>query len=177
MKKILLMGSEGAGKTSMHSVIFANHSGKSTKQLGYTSGKKEHQLDFMGNLKFNLWDCGGQDTFMDNYFMVQRETIFKNVEIVIYVFDVDESEEKRKKSLSYWQRAVNCVEQYNENGLIFVLLHKIDKIPLDNRIKVLQEQTDQINSMVESNKVKVRDFYNTSIWDESLYQAWSRIVQ
>ena len=32
----------------------------------------------MGNLTFNLWDCGGQDTFMDNYFMVQRETIFKN---------------------------------------------------------------------------------------------------
>jgi Ras-related GTP-binding protein A/B len=44
----------------------------------------------MGNLTFNLWDCGGQDTFMDKYFMEQRETIFKNVEIMIYVFDIEE---------------------------------------------------------------------------------------
>ena len=79
MKKILLMGSEGAGKTSMHSVIFANYPSKGTSKLGYTIERKEHKLKFMGNLTFNLWDCGGQDTFMDNYFMVQRETIFKNV--------------------------------------------------------------------------------------------------
>ena len=84
----------------------------------------------MGNLTFNLWDCGGQDNFMDNYFMVQRDTIFKNVEVVIYVFDVEEPEEKLKKSLQYWQRAVSSVEQYNENGFIFVLLHKIDKLPI-----------------------------------------------
>lgn len=64
----------------------------------------------MGNLTFNLWDCGGQDTFMDNYFMVQRETIFKNVEVVIYVFDIEEPEEKLKKSLDYWKLAVKSVE-------------------------------------------------------------------
>lgn len=89
MKKILLMGSEGAGKTSMHSVIFANYPAKDTHKIGYTVEKKEHKLRFMGNLTFNLWDCGGQDTFMDNYFMVQREPLFKNVEVVIYVFDVE----------------------------------------------------------------------------------------
>lgn len=99
MKKILLMGSEGAGKTSMHSVIFANYPSKSTHKLGYTIDRKEHRLNFMGNMTFNLWDCGGQDNFMNNYFMVQRETIFKNVEVVIYVFDVEEPEEKLKKSL------------------------------------------------------------------------------
>lgn len=85
----MLMGSEGAGKTSMHSVIFANYPAKNTKNIGYTVERKEYRLNFMGNLTFNLWDCGGQDTFMDNYFMVQRETIFKNVEVVIYVFNVE----------------------------------------------------------------------------------------
>lgn len=87
----------------------------------------------MGNLTFNLWDCGGQDTFMDNYFMVQRETIFKNVEVVIYVFDIEEPEEKLKKSLEYWRLAVKSVEEYNENGAIFVLIHKIDKVPEERR--------------------------------------------
>ena len=31
--------------------------------------------------------------------------------------------------------------------------------------------------MVENNKVKVKRFFTTSIWDETLYQAWSEIVQ
>jgi hypothetical protein len=36
MKKMLLMGSSGAGKTSMHSVIFANYPAKDTAKIGYT---------------------------------------------------------------------------------------------------------------------------------------------
>ena len=131
----------------------------------------------MGNLTFNLWDCGGQDNFMDNYFMVQRDTIFKNVEVVIYVFDVEEPEEKLKKSLQYWQRAVNSVEQYNENGFIFVLLHKIDKLPMENQKRILDNKVKEINAVVENSKVKVKRFFTTSIWDETLYQAWSQIVQ
>ena len=53
----------------------------------------------MGNLTFNLWDCGGQKTFMDNYFILQRESVFKGVEVIIYVFDIDETEDRMKKSL------------------------------------------------------------------------------
>jgi hypothetical protein len=29
----------------------------------------------------NLWDCGGQEAFMENYFASQRENIFRNVEV------------------------------------------------------------------------------------------------
>ena len=29
----------------------------------------------------NLWDCGGQEAFMENYFTSQRENIFRNVEV------------------------------------------------------------------------------------------------
>ena len=30
----------------------------------------------------NLWDCGGQEAFMENYFTSQRENIFRNVEVI-----------------------------------------------------------------------------------------------
>ena len=36
MKKILLLGKSGVGKTSMHSVIFANFPAKDTSKIGYT---------------------------------------------------------------------------------------------------------------------------------------------
>ena len=64
MKKMLLMGYSGAGKTSMHSVIFANFPAKDTQKIGYTVERQEHKFKFMGTLTLNLWDCGGQDTFM-----------------------------------------------------------------------------------------------------------------
>ena len=72
MKKMLLMGYSGAGKTSMHSVIFANFPAKDTGKIGYTVERQEHKFKFMGTLTLNLWDCGGQDTFMEQYFAVQR---------------------------------------------------------------------------------------------------------
>lgn len=42
MKKMLLMGSEGVGKTSMHSVIFANMPVQKNylSKIGYTVEKK-----------------------------------------------------------------------------------------------------------------------------------------
>ena len=37
----------------------------------------------LGNLVLNLWDCGGQEAFMENYFASQRDNIFRNVEVKI----------------------------------------------------------------------------------------------
>ncbi len=52
----------------------------------------------MGTLTLNLWDCGGQDAFMEQYFLVQKETIFKGVEVLIYVFEIEDHGERLKKS-------------------------------------------------------------------------------
>ncbi len=40
----------------------------------------------LGNLTLNLWDCGGQEAFMENYFASQRENIFRNVEVRVYYY-------------------------------------------------------------------------------------------
>ena len=40
-------------------------------------------------MTLNLWDCGGQTVFMDNYFTNQKDHIFKMVQVLIHVFDVE----------------------------------------------------------------------------------------
>lgn len=60
MNKMLLMGRKEAGKTSMHSIIFANYPPRETMGIGYTVDVNENKFRFMGNLTLNLWDCGGQ---------------------------------------------------------------------------------------------------------------------
>ena len=48
-----------------------------------------YHIIYIGNLVLNLWDCGGQYRFYESYFDSQRDTIFRNVEVLIYVFDID----------------------------------------------------------------------------------------
>ena len=53
---------------------------------------EQSYVRFLGNLILNLWDCGGQESFMECYFTAQKDNIFKNVEVLIYVFDVQSQE-------------------------------------------------------------------------------------
>jgi Ras-related GTP-binding protein A/B len=46
-----------------------------------------------------------QEAFMENYFTAQRDNIFRNVEVLIYVFDVESRE--IDKDIHYYQ---SCLE-------------------------------------------------------------------
>lgn len=72
MSKLLLMGSAGAGKTSMQRVLFANMLPKETSNIGYTVAREEHKIYLLGGLTFSLWDCGFQDQFVQEYFDSQK---------------------------------------------------------------------------------------------------------
>lgn len=91
-KKLLLMGRSGSGKSSMRSIIFSNYSAFDTRRLGATIDVEHSHLRFLGNMTLNLWDCGGQDVFMENYFTKQKDHIFQMVQVLIHVFDVESTE-------------------------------------------------------------------------------------
>ena len=100
LQKVLLMGKSGAGKTSMRSIIFANYLARDTMRLGATIDVEHSHVRFLGNLVLNLWDCGGQEAFMENYFESQRDHIFRNVQVLIYVFDIESRE--LQKDMEYY---------------------------------------------------------------------------
>ena len=89
LAKILLMGKASVGKTSMRSIIFANQAPKDTFDFGYTQEVSETHLRFMGNLSFNLFDCGGQEDFIKQYFETKRDSIFSHVEVLIFVVEAE----------------------------------------------------------------------------------------
>ena len=43
-------------------------------------------------IDYNMYFISRQETFMENYFASQRDNIFRNVEVLIYVFDVESDE-------------------------------------------------------------------------------------
>lgn len=165
------MGKSGSGKTSMRSIIFANYIARDTRRLGATIDVEHSHVRFLGNLVLNLWDCGGQEAFMENYFASQRDNIFRNVEVLIYVFDVESREIER--DMHYYQTCLEAILQNSPSAKIFCLIHKMDLVQEDQREMVFQ---DKQNDLINLSKPLECTCFKTSIWDETLYKAWSSIM-
>ena len=169
--KVLLMGKSGSGKTSMRSIIFANYIARDTRRLGATIDVEHSHVRFLGNLVLNLWDCGGQEAFMENYFASQRDNIFRNVEVLIYVFDVESHE--LEKDMHYYQSCLEAILQNSPEAKVFCLVHKMDLVQDDQRELVFKEREEDLKRL---SKPLNCTCFATSIWDETLYKAWSNIV-
>jgi Ras-related GTP-binding protein A/B len=171
-RKVLLMGKSGSGKTSMRSIIFANYVPRDVNKLGPTLGVENSHVKFLGNLVLNLWDCGGQDVFMENYFESQRDQIFRNVEVLIYVFDVDSHE--REKDVDYFRSCIDAIRANSKGAHVFCLIHKMDLVHgAENKQRVFEERCAELEEVAKDIKISC---FRTSIWDETLYKAWSAIV-
>eukprot|EP00118_Oscarella_pearsei_P025250 m.307834 g.307834 ORF g.307834 m.307834 type:complete len:310 (+) comp42888_c0_seq1:76-1005(+) len=170
-KKVLLMGKSGSGKTSMRSIIFANYIARDTRRLGATIDVEHSHVRFLGNLVLNLWDCGGQEAFMENYFTSQRDNIFKNVEVLIYVFDVESRETER--DMHYYQSCLEAILQNSPDAKVFCLIHKMDLVQEDQRHQIYLEREQELKKFSLPLECVC---FSTSIWDETLYKAWSSIV-
>lgn len=182
LHKVLLMGASGSGKTSMRSLILwvhlystvvslllnlvsSNNPASLTSRLGATIDVEQNHVRFLGDLILNLWDCGGQDAFMDSYLTTQRSTIFQHVGVMIYVFDVESRE--MGKDLEYYRDCLEGLKQYSPGAGVFLLVHKMDLVRkggvLEKKKKELEEESKGVGVIV----------FGTSIYDESLYRVCS----
>lgn len=118
----------------------------------------------MGDLHLNLWDCGGQDSYMDTYLSTQRSTIFQQVGVMIYVFDVESRE--NHKDLEYFKDCMTGLKQFSPDAAIFLLLHKMDLVR--ERAQVFDKRKAELEEAADGAKVSV---FGTSIYDESLYKV------
>jgi len=175
--KVLLMGKANAGKTSMRSIIFANYLARDTFRLGATIGVEHSSLRFLDNLTLNLWDCGGQKKFLVNYFHSQKQQIFRGVKILIFVFDVESitNPQYQTGDIDEFETTVQNVEEFNPEARVFVLIHKMDLVAEGDYEQTVTDVKNLIEPKIPTSME--HEFFMTSIWDESLFQAWSSIVR
>lgn len=173
-KKVLLMGKAHSGKTSMRSIIFANYLARDTTRLSPTLDVEHHHVRFLGDLILNLWDCGGQDAFFESYFERDRETIFRSVELLIYVFDIES--DTPEKDFDHFSGVLEAIEENSPDARVFVLIHKMDLVAEEDRESILEDRKQLIGKSCMDRGVQNFTCYGTSIWDETLYKAWSEIV-
>jgi Ras-related GTP-binding protein A/B len=176
------MGASGSGKTSMRSLILwvllrllgsgaefllrtsSNNPASLTARLGATIDVEQNHVRFLGDLILNLWDCGGQDSYMDTYLSTQRSTIFQQVGVMIYVFDVEAGD--MTKDLEYFRDCLDGLLHYSPEAAIFLLIHKMDLVR--DRQQTFEKKRQALEGITGSTKTSV---FGTSIYDESLYKV------
>mmetsp|Transcript_89945 Transcript_89945/g.257247 ORF Transcript_89945/g.257247 Transcript_89945/m.257247 type:complete len:169 (-) Transcript_89945:180-686(-) len=160
-KKVLLMGKSGSGKTSMRSIIFADYLARDTTRLSPTIDVEYSSVQFLGNLHLHLWDCGGQDDFYKNYLDNMRDHIFRSVELLVYVFDIEHFE---AVDLKQFEAVAEALDQHSPDALVFVLLHKMDLVAEEERSLVFRERESLINECTRNLAVRLgcRNFTSTT---------------
>ena len=158
----------------MRSIIFANYLARDTTRLSPTLDVEHHHVRFLGDLVLNLWDCGGQDAFYESYFERDRETIFRSVELLIYVFDIES--DCPEKDFDHFCGVLEAIEENSPDARVFILVHKMDLVAVEDRDTILEDRKRLIEESCTSCGVENFHCFGTSIWDETLYKAWSEIV-
>lgn len=108
---------------------------------------------------------------MENYFGSHKEHIFTNVSTMIYVFDLSSVDEEQ--DYNDYMKCVEYLKECSRGARIFVLFHKIDLIPPDQRERLVEYKRQHIEKLSDPFPIVT---FGTTVYTDSLYKAWSRIV-
>lgn len=176
--KILLTGR--AGKSSIFQIIFEGKLASEIQNLNPTMGIQKHELDFSAlskqskNQKLNVWESD-QNFPPDEFFQDGSLLLF-----VVDAFDVEHYEDMRLE-LHQAIEKLNTIGHRpdflpkNQSNL-FCFIHKLDRF---------QKATEKYTSLVEYFRMNPQTgkkdgnivFFPTSIFDSSIYRAWTKIVE
>jgi small GTP-binding protein len=124
IKKILLLGLDNAGKSSIYLMLSKNANLLSYCSLHPTQGLDIKTLDDAGD-SYSIWDFGGQAEYRAQYLEKMQEHL-TGVDKIIYVIDVQDVS-RYGESLAYLQDITNYIKQEKQNFVFSIFLHKFDK--------------------------------------------------
>ncbi|KAH3901778.1 probable GTP-binding protein GTR2 [Saccharomycodes ludwigii] len=169
---ILLMGLRRCGKSSICKVVF--HSMQPLDTLYLESTSKPTTEHFSTLIDLSVMELPGQlNYFEPNY---DSERLFQNVGALVYVID---SQDEYLNALANLSMIIEYAYKVNPKINIEVLIHKVDGLSedfkLDTQRDIMQRIGDELLDLgLEGVSIS---FYLTSIFDHTIYEAFSRIVQ
>ena len=93
---------------------------------------------------------------------------------MIYVFDIES--DQPEKDFDHFCGVLEAIEENSPDARIFILVHKMDLVAQEDREAIFDDRKNLIEDSCRSCGVENFHCFGTSIWDETLYKAWSEIV-
>ncbi len=167
---MVLVGLEGAGKTSIISRVFKFFSADDLVQLTPTVlvDASFFSLNIIQR-PISVLDLGGQEQFLWHH--LNNPEIFTNANIIIYVVDVQRLD-RLKKVLTYFNNIKAILQKSPNAPREFLLLHKFDKSKRDELNFVLPTVLVQLLDVLGNDTT----FFMTSIYDDSLIKVFTYIL-
>jgi GTPase SAR1 family protein len=166
------MGLGASGKSSIRSVAFEGKSPEEVKDYSATINYTRSTKNIIDSA-FQIFDCGGQESFISVFIGEQAEFIFSNVTILIWVVDVSTFDEV-STSKFYFDHAAKRLNQFSPSAEIFCLFHKVDLLLVDMLDDVME--TMQSYFVDPKNQIKIH-YYATSIFNKSIFVTIGDIIQ
>ncbi|GAU93223.1 hypothetical protein RvY_05196 [Ramazzottius varieornatus] len=173
--KILLMGLRRSGKSSIQKVVFHKMSPNETLFLESTNKITKDDISSSSFIQFSVWDFPGQIDFFDPTF--DADTIFGgHCEALIYILD---AQDDYMESLDKLHAIVSRAYKVNPNIHFEVFIHKVDGLSDDQKIETQRDISQRANDelLVAGCDSIHLSFYLTSIYDHSIFEAFSKVVQ
>ncbi|MFX0003936.1 MAG: ADP-ribosylation factor-like protein [Promethearchaeota archaeon] len=170
IKKIVLMGLSNAGKTCIYERVFEGKKPWELMQSTATKGIDYKKYEVSNFSKPMIWDLGGQQQYLDEYHGPLKQSIFQKASVLLYIVDASDID-RLESSRFEFEWSVNQMLLFNKSPIINIFLHKIDLI--HDRDVLIPYLKDFLSKGI-SYKI---NFYATSVFDESLFTAWSGIIR
>ncbi|MBD3353692.1 MAG: hypothetical protein GF364_19565 [Candidatus Lokiarchaeota archaeon] len=155
-KKILVLGLDNGGKTSIILSLNENSTIQSLSNILPTFGLKfkEYTED---NENYYIWDFGGQKRYRDDYLRTFSEKLAETKQL-IYVFDVQDLE-RYTIALNYFQKILEHISEFDFELLVY--LHKYDPYLEENPY---HEINKSILKLIEDIKKAIPEGLNYKIF-------------
>ncbi|KAI9598299.1 Gtr1/RagA G protein conserved region-domain-containing protein [Syncephalis fuscata] len=170
--RLLLMGLRRSGKSSIQKVVFHKMAPNDTLYLDST--RKLIKDDVVSFIEFQVWDFPNDFDLFDPTF--DAFAVFGQIGTLVYVIDAqDDYTDSLSKLHMIIVRAFDC----NQNISFEVFIHKVDGLSDDFKFDIQRDiQRRLMDELADEGLEDVQiNFYLTSIYDRSIYEACSKVVQ
>ncbi|GAN09578.1 conserved hypothetical protein [Mucor ambiguus] len=173
--RILLMGLQRSGKSSIQRVVFGKMPPQDTLLLESTTKIQKEDVT-RSFIDFQIWDFPGQVNYFDDIAYDARE-IFDTVGSLVFVIDAQDDYSNALHRLQY---TIVKVWQVNPGITFEILIHKVDGLSEEYRddvkIDIIRKMHEFLVDIDEEQNIHLL-YHLTSIYDNSIYEAFSKIIQ
>lgn len=172
--RILIMGLRRSGKSSIQKVVFHKMSPNETLFLESTNKIVKDDISNSSFVSFTIWDFPGQIDFFDATF--DSESIFGGCGALVFVID---AQDDYVDALQRLHMTVSSAYNVNKNIKFEVFIHKVDGLSDDHKIETQRDIHQRANDDLADSGIDAVNlsFYLTSIYDHSIFEAFSKVVQ
>jgi len=169
-KKVLLMGLDNSGKTSIVLCLRGVKNLSSFSSLNPTRGVRINKFQALGS-EYSIWDFGGQQQFRNGY-LNDFQTHIKGTKKFIYVLDIQDRE-RYDISLEYLSKILALLRKHKMTIDFSIFLHKYDP---DLEFTSSKFDESVISDLIRNIKKLIPYDFAHQIYKTSIYTVFQKLA-